>query len=464
MTSPKEAHQLSPHADSGRRIMVVLKKGKGHIFRDGNPLVFSGAIDRVVGRPPPKAGDVVVVADGADATIAWGIFNPTSMFRVRIMQLESDAQRDPSSTLDMQLLLEERVRRAAAVRQSVGLGVPGVTDVLSGLIVDILGSHIVVASSAAWVELYKDAICRILREVTGKSDLTWRASVEMLREEGIGVEPPPGAAAGPSEEQASEERQVELELAMAAEEEAEVETAGMRGEEREEGEQAEGAADVPGAGFVEVAENGVRYRAALAGQKTGFYADQRDSRAALRLLCRGKSVLDLCCYTGGFALNAALGGASHVTGVDSSGPALELARTNGELNGLDDACLEFVRADISDFMLRARREGRRWDLLVLDPPKLAPSRKVLQKAAARYRKLNMQAMQLVTPGGLLMTCSCSGAVAQSPGLFLQILQEAAANAGRKITILRTAGAGMDHPLDPSFPEGSYLTNVLLAVS
>lgn len=234
------------------------------------------------------------------------------------------------------------------------------------------------------------------------------------------------------------------------------------------------------------------------GQKTGFYADQRDSRLLIRQAvaaqCQavtaqsdepltlpgapgdhsrtpsgsarrqhdGVRVLDLCCYTGGFALSAAAAGALVSVGVDSSASALALAVRNRERNGISEHQCQFVKADIVEYMASSLAAKEQWDVVILDPPKLAPSRKALARALPRYRRLNVAAMRLLAPGGLLMTCSCSGAVTQS-GAFLPVLQEAAVAAQRRITVLRTAGPGIDHPLDPACPEGAYLTNVLLRV-
>jgi 23S rRNA G2069 N7-methylase RlmK/C1962 C5-methylase RlmI len=172
-------------------------------------------------------------------------------------------------------------------------------------------------------------------------------------------------------------------------------------------------------------------------------------------------VLDLCCYAGGFALSAAAGGAAEVLGIDSSPTAVELARANVELNSWQETC-DFQRADVEDFMKQALEQRRQWDLVVLDPPKLAPNRRALDKATRRYRRLNSLAMRLVAPGGLLMTCSCSGAMSQSD-TFVPTLQQAARDAGRRVTVLREAGAAPDHTIDPAYPEGRYLTNVLLRV-
>ncbi|XP_024534253.1 uncharacterized protein LOC9642425 isoform X2 [Selaginella moellendorffii] len=398
---------------------VVLKKGKAQIFVTGNPMVFSGAIDRIIGRPPPKTGDLVLVTNGAEEPIAWGVYNAVSMFRVRVLQTQDEAARDPHSNFDIEKLIETRLSGALALRKALGLPssetnvyrlVNSEGDRLSGLVVDVFDKHIVVASSAAWVEKYKTNIEETLKRLVGTKLLTWRPSVELLKEEGF---------------------------------ECVIES-----EERPE--------------EVHVLENGIAYQVSLGGQKTGFYVDQRDNRLALRSFCKDKTILDLCCYTGAFALNAAITGASRVIGVDSSKSAIDLADANISLNNIDPQVITFEKADIVQYMKAALSKGETWDVVVLDPPKLAPSRKFLEKAAIKYRNLNAMAMQLTKPGGLLMTCSCSGAVAQSQN-FLSIIQEAARAAGRKAALLRVSGAGPDHPIDLAYPEGSYLTNCLLRV-
>lgn len=412
--------------DRSKVARVVLKKGKTQLFRSGNPMVYSGAVDRVVGRPPPMAGDLVLVTDGAEQPIAWGVYNPLSMFAVRIMQTEDEARREPECVLNMETLLLSRIEAAVKLRKLLGLPskdtnvfrlVNSEGDRLSGLIVDVLGEHVVVASSAAWVERHRAAIEVAIGKAIKTSHLSWRPSYEILKEEGLKFD-------------ISKDSSLDSALDVVDD--------------------------------FEVVENGVRYLASLGGQKTGFYADQRDSRLLLRSITRGSTVLDLCCYSGGFALNAALGGASHTIGVDSSLPALELAKANASLNQIDANSINFVKADVGEYMKSAFSEGKLWDIVVLDPPKLAPNRKVLQRAITKYRNLNSMAMRLTKPGGLLMTCSCSGAMTQS-GNFLSVIQEAALSANRRVTQLRYSGAAPDHTIDPAYPEGTYLTNVLLRV-
>lgn len=416
---------LQRAAENPEVAKVVLKKGKVQLFKDGSPMVYSGAVDCVVGRPPPAIGDTVLVTDAMKQPFAWGVYNSDSMFRVRIMQMEEETIRDPSCVLDMERLIYTRISAAVELRKLLGLPSSDTNvfrllnsegDGLSGLITDVLGEHLVVASSAAWVEKYRKTIEEALTRAISPKSITWRPSIDILKEEGLKFTDP-----------------TELLIDLP--------------DEIDE---------------VEVLENGIKYRASPTGQKTGFYADQRDSRLLMRSLCKGKTVLDLCCYSGGFALNAAVGGASHVTGVDSSGPAIELANANAALNGIEEDRSTFIRQDIKNFLNLSLAEGRSWDVVVLDPPKLAPSRKILPRAMVQYRRLNTLAMRVVNPSGILMTCSCSGAMTQS-GQFLSVLQEASKQAGRRLTQLRYAGTSPDHTLDVSYPEGAYLTNVLLRV-
>ncbi|KAL8461828.1 hypothetical protein ACS0TY_033065 [Phlomoides rotata] len=366
---------------------VVLKKGKTQLFRDGSPMVYSGAVDRIIGRPPPVTGDVVLVADGTEKPIGWGLYNSVSMFCVRLMQLEDEALRDPSCALNVERLLEIRIIAAAALREQLGLPsanknayrlVNSEGDRLSGLIVDIFGDEAVVASSAAWVEKYQEQIKVCISKINHINHVTWRPSIDILKEEGLNL---------------SDSRGVDL-------------------------------SNSPK--LVKVVENDILYLVSLEGQKTGFYADQRENRQYISSISEGQKVLDICCYTGGFALNAASGGALSVTGVDSSSSAINIAKENIVLNNLDSGMISFVKDDATHFMKTAIAEGNSWDIVILDPPKLAPSRKVLQSASGMYRNLNSLAMQITRRGGLLMTCSCSGAMTQS-GMFLRVLQASCAS-------------------------------------
>ncbi|KAL2897311.1 Ribosomal RNA large subunit methyltransferase I [Bienertia sinuspersici] len=421
-SSPANTLQEIASASPQGVAKVVLKKEKTQLFKHGSPMVYSGAVDRIIGRPPPKTGEVVLVADGAEKPIGWGLYNSVSMFCVRLMQLEEEATRDPACALNMERLLDYRINAATDLRRQMGLPslstnayrlVNSEGDRLSGLIVDVFGDVAVVASSAAWVEKYKLEIEACINKVNGISHINWRSSIDILKEEGLDLIHLKHTPATPLPQ-------------------------------------------------IEVKENGIRYAISIEGQKTGFYADQRENRQFISTIAEGKRVLDVCCYSGGFALNAARGGAVSVTGVDSSLPALELANKNIALNDLDSEMISFLKQDAAEFMKNAADRNDMWDIVILDPPKLAPRKKVLQNASGMYRNLNALAMKLTKKGGILMTCSCSGAMTQS-GMLMRVIQGAATMAGRKVTILRQAGAACDHPIDPSYPEGAYLSNIMLRV-
>ncbi|ESR35529.1 S-adenosyl-L-methionine-dependent methyltransferases superfamily protein [Citrus sinensis] len=316
---------------------VVLKKGKTQLFKNGSPMVYSGAVDRIIGRPPPRTGDVVLVTDGTEKPIAWGLYNSVSMFCVRLMQLDEEVPRDPSCALNMERLLEMRIDAAIELRWRLGLPsantnayrlVNSEGDRLSGLIVDVFGESAVIASSAAWVEKHKPEIEANIRKVCDIKHIKWRPSVEILKEEGLDLS--------------------DLK-----------ETDPSTYPER-----------------TKVLENGISYAISMEGQKTGFYADQRENRQFISTISSGQKVLDICCYSGGFSLSAIRGGAVNVTGVDTSLPAVELARENIVLNNVDPERITFLREDATEYMRHALARNESWDIVILDPPKLAPRRKV----------------------------------------------------------------------------------------
>ncbi|GIL48280.1 hypothetical protein Vafri_4927 [Volvox africanus] len=416
--------------------LAILKKDKARLFVSGNPMVYGGAVDCVIARPPPGIGEPVLVADASRRPVGWGVFNPHSMFRVRLFQLQSEVDTNPVIALNVPALLQLRVRQAVELRRAMGLPnaetnvyrlINSEGDRLSGLVADVLGDVVVVQVVAGWVQRYRGDVESAIRAATGLSRIVWRPMWRILEEEGL--QPPSKAEWEGGKEEAGEAEEAEGEV-------------------------------------VEVREAGLRLLASPNGQKTGFYADQRDSRAFLAGLVRAQTaagsppaLLDLCCYSGGFALSAAAAGAARVVGVDSSEPAVKLATANAQLNGLS-ATASFVRADVSDFMKAAVAQGQQYDIVVLDPPKLAPDRSTLARARIKYLRLNALAMKLVRPGGLLMTCSCSGAMTQS-GEFVEMVAEASQQVGRQAALLRAAGAAPDHVLNPAYPEGEYLTNLTL---
>ncbi|XP_040874305.1 ribosomal RNA large subunit methyltransferase I isoform X4 [Glycine max] len=327
--------QIALHQPKGVA-KVVLKKGKTQLFKDGNPMVYSGAVDRIIGRPPPKTGDVVLVADGTEKPIGWGMYNSVSMFCVRLMQLEDEATSDSSCALNMEKLIETRIDAAVEMRRRLGL--PSVHtnayrlinsegDRLSGLIIDVFGGVAVVASSAAWVEKYKSEIEACIKKINYINHVNWRPSVDILKEDGV--------------------NEYDLNKMHSS-------TCPER---------------------TKIVENEIVYTISLKGQKTGFYADQRENRQFISRISDGQKVLDICCYSGGFALNAVRGGALNVTGIDTSPLALELAKENVVLNNIDPGRISFLREDATEFMKGALLRNESWDIVIIDPPKLAPTKK-----------------------------------------------------------------------------------------
>lgn len=333
----------------GQLPLVVLKGGKKKMMVGDTPAVtlFPGAIDCVIARPPPSTGDPVLVVDGTrESVLAYGVYNPESTFAVRILEFygKNDFDGDtpyPEEYLDD--LIRSRVHAAADLRTAT-MGLNKVTsawrlcnaegDYLPGLIVDVFGEVAVVQSSAAWIEARRDVVTGCLED--RGFEVIWRPAVDMLALEGLDVD------------------------AMNA-----VDAEGKRAPRK-----------------IIVEEHGIKFHVDTGSQKTGFYCDQRDNRRKVGTMAEGKSVVDICCYSGGFGIYAAVGGASRVVGVDSSQQAVDLAAANAVLNNVDSVC-EFVRKDASDWMDEAIKAGEKFDIVILDPPKLAPNRKSLANATRK---------------------------------------------------------------------------------
>jgi 23S rRNA (cytosine1962-C5)-methyltransferase len=352
----------------------------------------------------------VRAADGR--FLAWAAYSPKSQIRARVW---SFAQSDPPGTA----LLRRRLECALASRHGlVGAGttgalrlVHGEADGLPGLIVDRYGDTLVMQVLSAGAERCRDELTGLVCELTGCTRIYERSDAEVRNLEGLPIR------SGP-----------------------------IRGE----------APVAP----LEIIEQGLRYLVDIVGgQKTGFYLDQRDNRGRVRDLASGREVLNCFCYTGGFSLAALAGGAASVVSVDSSGPALELARRNADINQFDRSRTEWIEADVFQYLRDARSQGRGFDLIVLDPPKFAPTEKHAPAAARAYKDINLNALKLLRPGGLLATFSCSGGV--SAELFQKIVAGAAADAGASAAILERFHAAPDHPVLLEFPEGEYLKGLLL---
>jgi 23S rRNA (cytosine1962-C5)-methyltransferase len=210
---------------------------------------------------------------------------------------------------------------------------------------------------------------------------------------------------------------------------------------------------------VEIAEGGARFIVELeGGQKTGFYLDQRENRLAMAPYVPGAEVLDVFCYTGAFAVHAALAGARSVTAIDSSADAVAGARNAAILNQVEDRC-EFIEANAFDALRALVAEKAAYDTVILDPPPFAPTKESVERAAAGYKEINLRALRLLRPGGILVTCSCSYHVGEA--LLLSIVAAAAADAHRRVRLIESRGQARDHPVHPAMPETQYLTCLVL---
>ena len=449
-----EKVRSASNGGNGELPRILLKRNRQtKSFRDGSQLVFSGSIAKT-----PKtlrAGDLVQVEVPSEkdadpksnvptTVVGWGLYNPESLYRVRIIlhSLLHKEKKNVFSALSsefgeegqakiLEQILTMNFERCLHTRRALGLPLDSNTDTfrlvngegdsVSGLAVDVVGGDVaVIMSSAAWCEIHKSTILASLQKILPEHELIWKTTPARLKQDGYILDD------------------------------------GIYDEAIPEN------IDEP----VICLENGIKYQTfpRQKGQKTSVYCDQRNNRLDLAQLCAGKRVLDLCCYHGGFSLNAVNQGAKYAIGVDSSGDAIDTCKGNAELNEFDEETIRFVKSDIADYM---RNCEEKFDVVVLDPPKLAPSLKSLQRASRKYHSLNRDAIKMISDeGGLLMTCTCSAAMTQKEGgkFFLETVQQASLSAQREVTLLKVSGAAPCHTQSPfSFPAGNYLTAALFMV-
>jgi len=390
--------------------VVVLKKGKEESLRRFHPWVFSGAIHHIEGQP--DEGDVVRVVSAGGDFLGWGHVQIGSI-AVRILTFHED---DPIDAT----FWRHRLRVAYDVRRTLGLTdsyrlVHGEGDDLSGLVIDIYGSTAVMQAHSVGMHVSRHAIAEALAEVmNGKVENIYYKSETTLPYK-AGLHDENGYLLG-------------------------------------------GPAD-------DVAyENGLCFHVDwMGGQKTGFFVDQRDNRALLETYAHGRRVLNMFCYTGGFSFYAMRGGAALVHSVDSSARAIDITRSNVELNFPDDPRHQAFAEDAFRFLdtMPGRDDAEGYDLIVLDPPAFAKHRDALHNALQGYRRLNAKAFQKIRPGGILFTFSCSQAVNKDQ--FRTAVFTAAAQSGRSVRILHQLHQPADHPVNIYHPEGEYLKGLVLYV-
>ena len=402
--------RVAHRGTDGSGASLLLKPGREKSLLRRHPWIFSGAIERVQGSP--QRGDTLQVRASDGRFLAWAAFSPDSQIRARVWSFdESEIPGLPLLRHRLEAALALRRERVAPETGNALRLVHGESDGLPGLVADRYDQTLVVQILGAGAERWRDAIVELLLELTGCTSVYERSDAEVRTLEGLPVRS--GALAGPEP------------LAP-----------------------------------VEILEQGLKFLVDVAGgQKTGFYLDQRDNRARIRALAAGREVLNCFCYTGGFTLAAIAGGARAALSVDSSAVSLALARRNAAANAMEGAGVEWLEADVFRFLRDARAQGRSFDLIVLDPPKFAPTERHAQNAARAYKDINLNALKLLRPGGLLATFSCSGGV--SAELFQKIVAGAASDAGVSANVLERFQAAPDHPVLLEFPEGEYLKGLLL---
>lgn len=389
---------------------LILKPGKERSLFRRHPWIFAGSIATLTGRA--KTGDTVEIVSDRGAVLGRAAFSPHSQIRARMWCFDADT---PIDHAFFKRMVAAAVARRAAHPQLAGQTglrlIHGESDGLPGVIADRYGDTVVVQLTSAGADRWREALVAAIAQASGCRNIYERSDSEVRGLEGL--EPQKGVLMG----------------------------------------------EMPDPDL-SIEEYGVRLGVdAVAGHKTGFYLDQRENRRLTRDLSANRSVLNCFCYTGGFSLQALAGGATEVLSIDSSGPALESARRNVARNPqLDAARATWQEADVFATLRELRAADRRFDLIVLDPPKFAPSAAHAERAARAYKDINLLGFRLLNPGGILMTYSCSGGIGQE--LFQSIVAGAASDAGRDAQILHRLAAAADHPIGLAFPEGEYLKGLV----
>lgn len=384
---------------------LTLRPNRERSLLRRHPWVFSGAVDSVTGDPAP--GDTVIVRSSTGDSLGCAAYSPASQIRARMWSFTD------TSIDEMEIV----VRVAAAVARRSALGqltdscrlVFSEADELPGVIADRYGDVVVCQLTTTGSERWREPIADALAALPGVSCVIERSDGDNRKREGLADRVGPLRGSAPQRE-------------------------------------------------LVISEHGLRYAVDVTGgQKTGFYLDQRDSRWLVGVTARAKRVLNVFSYTGSMGVAAARGGAESVCSIDSSAPALEVAKRNAELNAVDVG--EVIEGDAFSVLRTLRDRARHFDLILLDPPKLAATEGQLDKASRAYKDLNLLAIKLLAPGGTLLTWSCSGAM--SMDLFQRVVAGAALDSRRQARIVGRLHQPLDHPIPLWFPEAEYLKGLIL---
>ena len=387
---------------------IILKPGREKSLLRRHPWIFSGAIQHV--GDEPISGGTVDLLSSNQQFLAKASYSPNSQIRARVWTFENEQ-------VDKEFF-RKRICSAIEIRQKLNVEsqsnayrlIYAESDGIPGLIVDRYGEVLVLQSLTTGSEFWKETFADLLLEETGLSTIYERSDADVRELEGL-------------------ESKVGL----------------LRGKL---------------SSFVfPITEHNLKFNVNLqSGHKTGFYLDQCENRLRVRELAKGKDVLDGFCYTGGFTVNVLAGGAKSVLSIDSSADALALAKQNVELNDLPIEKTNFLEGDVFQLLRKFRDENRSFDMIILDPPKFAPTAAQAEKAARGYKDINLLAFKLLQPGGILVTFSCSGGV--DAALFQKIIAGAALDADIDAQIIEHLSQNADHPVSLHFPEGAYLKGLV----
>ncbi|MFT6691018.1 MAG: 23S rRNA (cytosine1962-C5)-methyltransferase [Colwellia sp.] len=391
---------------------ISLNVGREKSLLRKHPWIFSKAVNKIKGNP--MLGDTVDVFDSKGTWLAKGAYSPESQIRIRIWSFDEHEEIDRDFFFAK--LQSAQARRDWFIAQGKLTGyrlIAGESDGLPGVTIDIYDNFVVCQLLSAGADFHRYTIVNCLTELYPGCHIYERSDVDVRKKEGL--EPVTGWLTEPQD---STECIIE--------------------------------------------EHGIKIHVNIAtGHKTGFYLDQRDSRLAAGKFAKDKTVLNCFSYTSTFALHCAVNNAKEVINVDVSQDALDMGERNLALNGLSDANVSFVKEDVFKLLRRYREEKRTFDMIILDPPKFVESKAQLTGACRGYKDINMIAMQLLNPGGLLLTFSCSGLMEAS--LFQKVVADAALDAKRKAYFVERLQQAADHPISSNYPEGYYLKGLVCQV-
>ena len=392
--------------------LVILKRGRDKSIKKKHPWIFSGAIETV--KDVKQNGEIVEIISSDGKLLALGSYCPHSQISVRILSF------NPQEKVDRNFF-RKRIEEAYLLRQTIInhkqtnayriINAEG--DYLPGLVVDKYDNYLVCQFLSAGAEFWKKEIIEILKDIFNPKGIFERSDVEVRKKEGL--EPVKGV---------------------------------LWGNEPPD--------------LIEITENNMKFLVDIKqGHKTGFYLDQRDNRESINGFTKDKEVLNCFSYSGGFSVYALDAGAAKVINIDASSEALNLASKNISLNNFSAERFENIQGDVFEILRKFRDTNKTFDVIILDPPKFAESASQIIKASRGYKDINLLAMKLLNPGGVLFTFSCSGHI--TPELFSKIISDAAVDANRDVHIMKLLYQSTDHIISANFPEGLYLKGVICKI-